>query len=381
GQEFQANSFTTSDQANAAVAMDLAGNFVVTWESTNQDGNGYGIYAQRYTADGEALGSEFQVNTYTSNNQFGADVAMDGDGDFVITWQSSGQDGSSYGVYARHYGSDGQALDSEFRVNTSTSSFQRFPAVAMDGDGDFVITWESYHEGTGLGVYAQRFASDGQAQGSELHVNTTLTGQQSYPDVAIDGDGDFVITWQSESQDGSQYNIFAQRYTSAGLAQGSEFRVNSYTTEHQSSPEVALDGDGDFVIVWTSNNQDSDSPDIFAQRFASTGGFLGSEFRVNSYTTQQQFNPAVAMDSSGDFVVSWQSYDQDGPYDNGIYAQRFTATGQAEGSEFQVNTYTSNGQSVPALAVDSQGGFAVFWHSAQDGAGNGIFGRRFQLTD
>src|SRR5688500_1588143 len=90
-----------------------------------------------------AAGPEFRVNSFTNSNQATAAVAADGDGDFVVAWTSSGQDGSAYGVYAQRYAAGGAALGAEFRVNTTTAFVQRHPAVAMDADGDFVVAWES----------------------------------------------------------------------------------------------------------------------------------------------------------------------------------------------------------------------------------------------
>ena len=49
------------------------------------------------------LGNEFQVNTYTPNNQLFPAVAADSDGNFVVAWQSEGQDGSSNGVFAQRF--------------------------------------------------------------------------------------------------------------------------------------------------------------------------------------------------------------------------------------------------------------------------------------
>ncbi|HZF57487.1 MAG TPA: hypothetical protein VEZ19_03325, partial [Rubrobacter sp.] len=69
----------------------------------------------------------------------------------------------------------------------------------------------------------------------------------------------------------------------------------------------------------------------------------GGEFQVNTYTTSNQENPSVAMDSDGDFVVTWTSNGQDGS-DNGIYGQRYNAAGEAQGAEFQVNTYITSYQ-------------------------------------
>jgi len=114
---------------------------------------------------------------------------------------------------------------------------------------------------------AQRYNAAGVAQGSEFRVNSYTTNLQTSPAIGVDADGDFVITWQSYVQDGSDYGIYAQRYNAAGVAQGSEFRVNSYTTSWQYVPAISMDADGDFVITWTSFGQDGDGNGIYAQRY------------------------------------------------------------------------------------------------------------------
>ena len=73
---------------------------------------------------------------------------------------------------------------------------------------------------------------------------------------------------------------------------------------------MASDAAGNFVVVWQSS--DGFYNGVFGQRYASTGTPLGPEFRVNTYTTRSQGNPAVASDSSGNFVVVWGSSYQDG---------------------------------------------------------------------
>src|SRR6185503_14796942 len=56
-------------------------------------------------------------------------------------------------------------IDGQFRVNTTTFGNHRFPAAAMDADGDFVVAWAGYGQDPGdtqnqAGVYAQRYAAD-----------------------------------------------------------------------------------------------------------------------------------------------------------------------------------------------------------------------------
>jgi Ca2+-binding RTX toxin-like protein len=379
--EFKVNTYTTSNQNNSTVAIDADGDFVISWQSSDQDGSGYGIYAQRYNSAGVAVGGEFRVNSTSRVNQSNPTVAIDADGDFVISWQSSDQDGSGYGIYAQRYNSAGVAVGSEFKVNTYTTSNQNNPTVAIDADGDFVISWQSSdQDGSGFGIYAQRYNSAGVAQGNEFKVNTSTNGNQTNSTVAIDADGDFVISWQSYGQDGSGFGIYAQRYNSAGVAQGNEFKVNTYTNGNQTNSTVAIDADGDFVISWISFGQDGDGNGIYAQRYNSAGVAQGNEFKVNTYTTSQQSNPTVAIDADGDFVISWQSYGQDGS-GFGIYAQRYNSSGVAVGNEFKVNTYTSSSQFIPAIAMDAGGDFVISWTSyGEDGSGNGIYAQRYNNT-
>ena len=379
--EFRANTYTGNAKGDASVAMDADGDFVVTWESAFQDGNNYGVYAQRYNASGVAQGSEFRVNAYTTGFQNDPSVAMDADGDFVVTWQSGLQDGSSYGIYAQRYNAAGIAQGSEFRVNTYTTNGQRNPAVAMDADGDFVVTWQSDgQDGSFYSVHGQRYNAAGVAQGSEFRVNAYTTGFQSGPSVAMDADGDFVVTWNSYNQDGSFNGIYGQRYNAAGVTQGSEFRVNTYTTNNQTQSSVAMDADGDFVVTWNSSGQDGSNYGIYGQRYNATGAAQGSEFRVNTYTTSTQRFSAVAMDADGDFVVTWHSSGQDGS-NYGVYGQRYNATGAAQGSEFRVNTYTTDTQRIPAVAMDADGDFVVAWQSTvQDGGSSGIYGKQYTAS-
>ncbi|MFN7195222.1 MAG: hypothetical protein ACK5UV_01890, partial [bacterium] len=86
------------------------------------------------------------------------------------------------------------------------------------------------------------------------------------------GDGGFVVTWDSLDQDGSSFGFYAQRYDSAGVAVGSEFLVNSFTTLNQQSPSVASLGNGGFVAAWRSTAQDGSGSGIYAQRFAVAQG-------------------------------------------------------------------------------------------------------------
>jgi hypothetical protein len=378
GPEFQVNTYTNSNQWFPAVAMDSTGNFVITYESSGYDGSLDTVCAQRYDNVGIPIGSEFQVNTYTTNNQNYPSITIDPNGNFIITWMSNGQDGSDKGVYAQRYNNNGNPQGLEFQVNTYTTDNQSYPDVAMSSNGDFVIVWASEgQDGSGYGIYGQRYDSSGVPQGSELQVNTYISNDQEMPAVAMDPNGNFVVVWESEGQDGSEDGVFARLYNNTGTPIGTEFQVNTYNTSFQRQPSVAMGPSGNFVITWESNEQDGSARGCYAQRYNHTGTPIGLEFQVNTYTQDIQDDPMVAMDSDDNFVITWMSNGQDGS-SSGIYAKEYVSTGIPSGSEFQVNEYTSDGQYFPSIAMNSSANFIVTWSSwGQDNSGSGVFARLY----
>jgi uncharacterized protein with GYD domain len=245
--------------------------------------------------------------------------------------------------------------------------------VASDADGDFVVVWQSFlSPGTDLSswsVQARRYASDGSAIGGQFQVNTYTTLGQYPTGVAMDADGDFVVVWQSDLSGGtdlSYSSIQAQRFASNGSMAGGQFQVNTYTTMGQYQPSVAVDADGDFVVVWVGLGSGGlpASLDVHGQRYASDGSVAGGEFQINTYTTNDQFLPRVALDAAGDFVVVWTSNGSPGTDSSSfsIQGRRFSSSGASVGGQFQVNVYTTDSQASSAVASDAVGDFVVVWH-------------------
>jgi hypothetical protein len=368
GPEFRVNTYTTLTQSYPSVARDSSGNFVVVWESANQDGSYVGIFAQRYASTGAPLGAEFRVNDYTTLNQFRASVAVDAAGNFVVVWTSEGQDGSGLGIFGRRYAATGTPLGGEFRVNTYTTSNQGFPSVASDSAGNFVVAWVGYFNG----IFAQRYASTGAPLGGEFRVNTYSTGiGQVSPSVASDSAGSFVVVWQRLLPlEGFSSKIFAQRYANNGAPLGGEFQITGSGLP-EGYPSVASDSAGNFVVAWEVFVPLGTTRDVFAQRYANTGIPLGLAFRVNTDSA----NPAVASDAAGNFVVAWSSADGDSA---GVFAQRYASTGTPLGAEFRVNSSTSHTQFAPSVASDSVGSFVVAWTSNHDVTdGYSVYAQRY----
>lgn len=332
-----------------------------------------------FPAFGQGL-SQFTLDDFLVNDDTGSaeqeycDVAMNSAGNIVITW-NDWRNGYGPDIYAQRYSSSGTAIGPNFKVNDDTgSAYQYNPAVAMDGSGNYVITWSDWRYGSYpiyADIYVQRFDSSGAAIGPNFKVNDdTDTGaiSHSFPAVVMDVAGNFIICWEDNR---SYLDIYAQRYSSSGAAIGSNFKVNDNNLALCLNPSIAIDGTGKFVVSWIDYR--NGNPDIYAQRFNSSGTAIGSNFKVCDDTGNAwPMHPSVAMDNVGKFVITWEDYRNSYyPYDNSdIYAQRYSSSGLALGSNFRVNSDTGKAfQYYPAIAMDKAGRFVIAWEDWRYAAG------------
>lgn len=221
------NSTTRGDQQKPAVAIDSRGNFVVVWQGRSSNGNGDDIYAQLFDRFGNPRGLEFRVNTETDNDQVNPAVAMDKRGNFVIAWEDDEQDNDGTGISALRYSASGNPNGNVFRVNRRTDGDQRTPSIGMDTKGDFTITWSG--DDDDFDIFEQQFTANGQRIGNERRVNSRTDDDQTNPAIAVrrnttpvDSNGSVsnnnnyaVIAWQNETGNDNDTNILTRRYTAS----------------------------------------------------------------------------------------------------------------------------------------------------------------------
>jgi hypothetical protein len=327
--ELQVNAYTTGEQRDASVGVGPLGSFVVVWQSEGSPGDdtsSTSIQGQRFAADGSPLGGQFQVNTYSTSAQTSPSVAVNGTGGFVVVWQSlgsPGDDSSAASIQGRRFDPAGTPAGPQFQINTYTTDQQSFATVGAASSGAFVVTWwslgspgddDSYNS-----IQARRFNASGTPLGAQFQVNVYTTLHQFNPEVAVAAGGSFVVVWGSIGSFGDDdlsSSIQARTYDAAGAPAGGQFQVNTYTTANQHQPDVATDGQGRFVVAWQSEGSfdgDLDDYSIQVQRFAADGAPIGGQTQINTYTTGWQGDPGVAADALGNFIVTWESSGSDGP--------------------------------------------------------------------
>jgi Ca2+-binding RTX toxin-like protein len=343
-----------------AVAADAAGDYVVTWtEFTTGPNSTYTSYAQRYNASGVAQGSKITIPGRDTQ------VAIDANGNFAISFES-GAVGSRH-VYVQRFDNTGTLLGTIQVDDVGSNGNDSAATIAMDDAGDFVVTWFEITQ-PGVNVYARKYSAAGVAQGSAVLV--TSDPGLAYSNVAMDASGDFVVTWGSEvgipgGAISSSTTIWAQRYNSSAVAQGSAIQVSTGLSNSVERPAVAMDGAGNFVVTWAAYN-DLGMNAAFAQLFNSQGVAQGAIIQVNATAAIDASVglTSVDMDAAGEFVVTWRQTGANVDGTEDIFGQRFDATGARQGSEFLVNTTTDGHQFSASVAMDAAGDFVVLWSSA-----------------
>jgi hypothetical protein len=344
-----------------------------------QNGDEAGVDCEGSCPDPCDLEGEVQCNTFDDDSQLAPSIAAAPDGSFfVVVWTSvpinnPAQDGSSAGIYGQIFGADGAPVGGEFLVNTTTNGAQTNAAVAAWNNG-FVVTWES-SDTDGSGVYAKRYDSAGVVTTAQFQVNAADVGIQRRPDVAADGNGAFVICY--EDRPNMLFDVLCRRYDNNAAALG-VLTANSTVAGDQQLPSVARATNGNFVVAWQSaNDQDGSEIGVYFRRFDSAGAQLTAETLVNQTTAGNQSQPFVGMNGGGEFTIAWTSDNVDGD-STAVMARSYGNNAAATTNEYRVNTYTAGAQNNPSVALNADGDALVAWVSAnQDGNLTGIFAQRY----
>lgn len=379
------NSYTSGGQESPSIAMNASGNFVVVWESgpefvittqgpaTNtQDGSGTGIYAQRYNAAGEAQGAEIRINDYTDDDQSHPRVAIDTNGNFVVAWQSKGQNGNpgQNNVYARRFDAQGLAQGPEFRVDTGSQTHDRQnPVIAMLGSGEFIIAWEDLATAN-INLLAQLYEADGTPRDVNFSVGSTNRAN-IHPQMIVNTTGKVFITWNQKVIANNTHRINTRSFDFSNPSGSTSASIASTNEVH---PVVAEVDNGGFALFYESGIPGNQK--VVARMFSSGGG-ISSAFDVLPF--QNLANFSASGSANGQVLLTWQ---QDQNTQSNIFGRRFARMNNVDhfSDVFPVNAYLNNQQQRPAVALAADGKFVVIWDGEGAAESAGVYGKGSAAT-
>lgn len=363
---------TTGDQQLPAVVSDGAGGAIVTWHDHLD------IFAQRVDASGDTLWTEDGIALCdTIYSQSDPKIVSDGSGGAIVAWadmRASNQD-----IYAQRVDASGtvQWIANGVALCTAATGSRWGLAIASDGAGGAIVTWNEDRGSTGHDVYAQRVDASGTVQWTADGVALcTATGDQIYPRLTSDGAGGAIVAWDDNR--GSDSDIYARRVDASGAVQWTSDGVSLCSDpDNQYGCLIAQDGTGGGVVAWTDErNGGPDEADVYAQRVNALGAVQWTPNGVPVCTeASAQLGSGIVADAAGGVVVTWEDWRNN--TDSDIYAQRVDASGATRWTVNGVALCTATGeQAVSIIASDGVGGGIVAWDDGRSGTELDVYAQR-----
>lgn len=348
------------------VAALVGGGHVVAWSAFGADLNGeaYQVYAQRYDAAGEKAGAPIVVENDTSYEQSLPSVAGLGDGGFVLVWQGYTVDGSGLGLFAQRYDADGAKTGDEIIVNANGYLEPHEASVTALANGGFAVSWtaNALTDGT-HDVWARAFDANGEPMGPDFVVNTVEDGVERTrgritETIAGLESGRFAVVFVDEAgADGAAPGVYVRVFENNGTPVASQLPVNTSTGGLTNYVSVGAVAGGGFVATWTG--MDGDGTGVFAQLFDADGEKVGGEIQANTSEVSDQHYSKVHELAGGGFVIVWQSNDGSGQHH--IVGQSFDASGAKLGDAFEVSAPSGVSEELLSIAVREDGALVLSW--------------------
>lgn len=369
---------------NPTVAGNAAGDFLGTWTEL-RDVVSDGVFSRAFNATHTPFGDAFEVAPGAPGDppQFDGASVADSQGNFVVTWASVA-DGQSV-ILAQRFDPRGNALGSEIEVAADTGSLATpsdlKPTVAAAPGGGFVVAWVSLVTGDEAPgpprVLARGFDATGAPTGPAVQLSTGAA-LSDRPSLCVSSTGRIHAAWAFTDEllpfQPSPVGVVVRRLSPAGVPIGPE-QVVSRALDDESSVAIACGRGNTYAVAWqTAQAPAVSGSDIVVRRFTRLGRAVGVPFVLNQQLDGDQRNPALAVDSSGNFVAVWEG--NPGGLQN-VRGRRFGANGTPLSDEFTVyNAGPGNFAALrPALAILGAGSFVVAVDSPA-----GILGRIFSVS-
>lgn len=359
--EIPANGFINNDQNTPEIVVLADGKVVISYLTGHTGGRE--IAFRILNADGSVAGPDAVVWD-TGSAGFNYDMTALPDGGFVIFADDDRPDLPD-GVHAYRFDGIGQLVGAPVTVNVSDEpSVYLDVSVSYQPTGTLLYTYSVLMQNAdGVQIIGRSLTLDGEEATPEAPVNMRAEDDQTQPASASLADGTTLVVFTTVNDpDGADADVMGRLYAPDGTALDEPFILTESVQGDQVKPAVASLGDDRFVVVFQTNAQEPNFTgfDVSATILDRNGAVETEEFGVNTNTNRFQQDAKVAELADGNFVVVWQT---DETFQTDIRAKIFEPDGTPASGEIAVNTLTADSQRIADVAA-TQDGFIVTWQSS-----------------
>ncbi|MBU7018601.1 MAG: hypothetical protein HXS44_13915 [Theionarchaea archaeon] len=300
----------TREDYDPQIAVDSGGNSYVTWRC--QFGSNKDIYWVKVDAAG-TLGTVQKISTHADNiigDDFNPQIAADSSGNSYVVWY--GHDGTDNEIYWVKVDAAGTPSAVQ-KISTHVDNGIRddwYPQIAADSSGNSYAVWYGW-DGSDNEIYWTKVDATGTAgavQKISTHVDNE-TWDDRYPQIVSDTSGNSCVTWQGN--DGSDNEIYWTRIDVAGTS-GAVQKISNHPdneTRFEYVPQIALDTSGNSYVTFQSYDGRDDEVYWVAVDSAGTPGEAEKISTHPDNDTRDDWKPQIAADPSGNSYTVWQGWD------------------------------------------------------------------------
>lgn len=279
------------------------------------------------------------------------------------------------------------SLDAQWSSNSAVNTVvcnethtQNWFQIASTSDGGSIVVWTDNRNGND-DIYGQKFNSSGAEQWTANGIPIcNASNQQTVPKLISDGSGGAIIIWE-DMRNGSDYDMYAQRVNSSGVAQWtSNGKVISAASNHQANPNIVSDGAGGAIIVWVDFRNGNNNQDIYGKRINSDGSTNWGGTDGIAFTSQSgnQDQIEIVSDGGNGAVISFRS-DFSGNYD--IYVQKVNSNGSIQwGTDGVDICAATNNQQNHKIISDGFTGYFITWEDRRTDSNGDIYAQRINSS-
>jgi hypothetical protein len=376
------------DQRQPLIISDGSGGAIFCWNDKRNHQNGTyhdEVYAQRIGSNGNILWTSDGLKVTPSNVwSYTNSMCSDGNGGAFISWHALVDSNS---LCVQHINENGTIMwdSSGVIICSTTLSQQIVPKIVSDGNGGAIIVWGDIRNGgnNNEDLYAQRINANGLFQWAAdgIAVINASGFQGGSMQMASDGNGGAIVVWE-DSRSGTKVEIYTQKVNSSGarLWNTTGVLVNSITGGSL-YPQLVSDAGG-AIICWVDRRNGNTDWNIYAQK-VNTDGVI--QWTMNGeaicLATSNQTLPQLASDGNGGAIITWDEPVSATNTDPNIYAQRVNANGAAQWVTNGIGVcLAANGQRLPQLTSDENGGAVITWQDARTNNISDIYAQRIDSS-
>jgi hypothetical protein len=305
-------------EVNPKLSKNSKGGAIVAWQDSRKREGLFNIYAQGIDKNGSLLWRTDGVAVkYSEGTQMNLDIDSDGEDGAVITWEEYRQNFNTPDIHAQKISGSGNIMWTKTGLSVCKApESQKQPNISVNNE--IIIAWED-NSGGSYDIYTQKLSKDGTIAWTCDGVPVcTEPSTQINPKVITDGDGGAIFVWEDYRK--ANWDIYAQRLNAAGKQMWAKYGVEVCTAAGtQYSPQLVKSKELSTIITW-EDYRNNKSYNIYAQKLSGSGEVLWEKDGLPLCVTEGGArNPQLADDGEGGAVVVWTDY-RYGSYD--IYAQR-----------------------------------------------------------